>query len=335
MRIASIGLIAASLAALAGCGGGGGGSSTPPPGGGGPPLPVTTIVKVDVLWPVRSRAVNAPSSALSAVVTLKGAGSGGSDFTFSFDRDSSTTQHTSQHVSATEAVTGTWPMTIDFHAGRGGAGDLVATASPTVQLASDGTLKNPDGSTLGSINPSITVASVDITPGQSVLAGTTADLTFTARDAGGGVVAVSPGSAIFQTQSGSSVLGFVNGQAQGLAPGSASVTATVDGKTSPVVTVTVTSNTSVSVTPSSAALPIGGTRQLAATVTGQPAGGSSAVTWSVTEGAAGGSVSASGLYSAPAVPGTYHVVATSQYDGTKSATCTLTVQAGGATGTIQ
>jgi hypothetical protein len=37
----------------------------------------------------------------------------------------------------------------------------------------------------------------------------------------------------------------------------------------------------------------------------------STVTWSVAEGAAGGSIDASGRYTAPAVPGTYHVVATS------------------------
>jgi glucuronoarabinoxylan endo-1,4-beta-xylanase len=47
----------------------------------------------------------------------------------------------------------------------------------------------------------------------------------------------------------------------------------------------------------------------------------------VQEGSAGGGVSASGLYTAPSSGGTYHVVATSQADATKSASATVTVTA--------
>ena len=62
----------------------------------------------------------------------------------------------------------------------------------------------------------------------------------------------------------------------------------------------------------------------AATVTGTT---NTAVTWSVQEGAAGGTVSG-GIYTAPATPGTYHVVATSQANSGKSATAAVTVTAG-------
>jgi hypothetical protein len=51
------------------------------------------------------------------------------------------------------------------------------------------------------------------------------------------------------------------------------------------------------------------------------------VSWSVQEGAAGGSVSSSGVYTAPAAFGTYHVLATSHADPTQSATATITVAA--------
>ncbi len=51
-----------------------------------------------------------------------------------------------------------------------------------------------------------------------------------------------------------------------------------------------------------------------------------AVTWSVQE-ATGGTVDATGLYHAPAIPGTYHVVATSIADATQSATVAVTVVA--------
>ena len=57
-------------------------------------------------------------------------------------------------------------------------------------------------------------------------------------------------------------------------------------------------------------------------------GESTAVTWSVLEGASGGSVDASGKYTAPMSPGTYHVKATAQADPSKSATAAVSVQQG-------
>ncbi len=57
--------------------------------------------------------------------------------------------------------------------------------------------------------------------------------------------------------------------------------------------------------PSSSEVLVGGTLAFAAT-----ASDGSAVAWSLLEGAAAGSITAQGLYTAPASPGTYHVVAT-------------------------
>lgn len=48
-------------------------------------------------------------------------------------------------------------------------------------------------------------------------------------------------------------------------------------------------------------------------------------TWTVQEGAAGGSITNLGVYTAPQVVGTYHVIATSVADSTKSGTATITV----------
>lgn len=59
---------------------------------------------------------------------------------------------------------------------------------------------------------------------------------------------------------------------------------------------------------------LGTSRTFAATVTGTP---NTAVTWSVEEGAAGGSIDQAGVYTAPATPGDFHVVATSQEDPSK------------------
>jgi len=94
-----------------------------------------------------------------------------------------------------------------------------------------------------------------------------------------------------------------------------------------LATVTVVQDTAeiaVSVTPKNASALTGGKVQLAATVSGTTAGQSTAVTWSVQE-TSGGSVDATGLYTAPAAAGTFHVVAASVADPTKSDVATFQV----------
>lgn len=77
----------------------------------------------------------------------------------------------------------------------------------------------------------------------------------------------------------------------------------------------------VSVSPSSVTLNSGATQQFSASVSGNS---NTAVSWSVVE-SGGGSISASGLYTAPASAGTYHVLATSQADKSKTAQATVVV----------
>ena len=61
------------------------------------------------------------------------------------------------------------------------------------------------------------------------------------------------------------------------------------------------------------------------------------MTWRVQEGLAGGTVTTAGLYTAPALTGLYHVVATSTLDSTASATAPVQVHgaaiSGGVAGT--
>jgi hypothetical protein len=78
----------------------------------------------------------------------------------------------------------------------------------------------------------------------------------------------------------------------------------------------------ITVSPASGAVDGCQTLQFTATVTGST---NTAATWGVQEGAAGGTVSTSGLYTAPANPGTYHVVATSVADPSKSVVAAVTV----------
>ncbi|GFO68336.1 hypothetical protein GMLC_19150 [Geomonas limicola] len=84
----------------------------------------------------------------------------------------------------------------------------------------------------------------------------------------------------------------------------------------------VTPTVSVIVFPSSGTLAVSTTQQFSAQVTGSANTG---IIWSVSEGAAGGTITNSGLYSAPAAVGTYHVVATSVANPAKSTTITVTV----------
>src|SRR5438445_758268 len=79
----------------------------------------------------------------------------------------------------------------------------------------------------------------------------------------------------------------------------------------------------VAVTPAVSTVPSSGTQQFAAQVTGTA---DTAVVWTVQEGASGGAVDPTGLYTAPATAGTFHVVATSRADSTRSARINVTVQ---------
>lgn len=93
-------------------------------------------------------------------------------------------------------------------------------------------------------------------------------------------------------------------------------------------------NVTITISPTAAQVAAGEAHDFAATVTGS---GDTDVTWSVAEGSAagnvvsrgaqaqGGTVASMGVYVAPATPGTYHVVATSKADSSKSAAAEVLV----------
>lgn len=85
---------------------------------------------------------------------------------------------------------------------------------------------------------------------------------------------------------------------------------------------------SVAISPTTPTVVVNLTQQFTAVVSNST---NTTVTWSITEGATGGAITTGGLYTAPGTPGTYHVVATSVGDATKSATATVTVTAAPAT----
>ena len=92
-----------------------------------------------------------------------------------------------------------------------------------------------------------------------------------------------------------------------------SITGTADITVPPV---------SVMVSPATSTVFLGATQAFTANVGGTI---NTAATWTVQEGAAGGSITNLGVYTAPQVVGTYHVIATSVADSTKNGTATVTV----------
>jgi Kelch motif protein/galactose oxidase-like protein len=97
-------------------------------------------------------------------------------------------------------------------------------------------------------------------------------------------------------------------------------TSVADATQSATATITVPPFT-VMVSPPAPTVFLGAMQTFVATVTAT----NMAVTWTVQEGAAGGSITSTGVYTAPQVAGTYHVIATSVADATQSATATITV----------
>jgi len=78
----------------------------------------------------------------------------------------------------------------------------------------------------------------------------------------------------------------------------------------------------LSIEPEGARLPVGGQQHFS--VTTDPLSDLE-VTWRIQEGEVGGSISGDGVYTAPAQPGTYHVIAANSSDRSISATAAVTV----------
>jgi hypothetical protein len=173
-----------------------------------------------------------------------------------------------------------------------------------------------------------TVESVEVLPNSvSLQKGETRQLTAAARNAQGKAVV-----AALALRWKSSAPNVVSVSDEGLVTalgntGSAEIVAIYDEpghskESNPaLVTIKEQETVKVSVSPDHAACNVGGKVQFTATVSGSS---NSTVTWSVVEGG-GGAVTNNGLYTAPGVPGTYHVKAVSQADPNASGVATVEV----------
>ena len=91
------------------------------------------------------------------------------------------------------------------------------------------------------------------------------------------------------------------------------------------------SGVTISLSPTATTLSTGGTQTFMASVGNA---NNPSVTWSVQEGSSGGTITSAGVYTAPSTAGTYHVIATSVADNSKTAIATITTLAGGSSVTV-
>lgn len=106
-------------------------------------------------------------------------------------------------------------------------------------------------------------------------------------------------------------------------------TSQADPTKTAVVTITVANQ--VVINPANITINVADTAGFSASI---PGATEQAVSWGVLE-AGGGTMTATGMYTAPRVAGTYHVMATSVVDETQSGVVTINVQSGGVTGGIR
>lgn len=219
------------------------------------------------------------------------------------------------------STTGTYHVDATSTANPARKGSATVTVSAPTQpllLASPATL-SPTVASGGT-----TLTSVTITNGG---AGTLAVPTASVRLADGSAwlsASISGSAAPYAVSVRTSATNMAPGTYRG-AVDVASVGATNSPISIPVTFVVTAMPVVVAVAPTAAVLGYGEQATFTATV-GAAANG--AVDWSVQEGISGGTVSTSGVYTAPSVAGTYHVVATSVADPSRSASATVTVAAG-------
>lgn len=194
---------------------------------------------------------------------------------------------------------------------------LVAAATVLTLVACGGTADPGTGADPGTVAVTVTPPSAQLRPSaaQPFVAAVTGAANLSVQwqvvEANGGTI-----DATGQYTAPSST-GTFHVVATSLADGTKSATATVTVTSAPLVV-------TVSMSPQTKSVSSDGTVQFTATIGGTS---DTRVTWSVTEGSTGGTISASGLYQAPSSTGTFHVVAASVADGTKTATATVTVTA--------
>ena len=335
-------------------------TATPTPAPTPTPGPVT--VQASIAWGTRSRvttptttgAVPGLSSALSATISLPGAKAGGGDLTFTANRPVGFLGGIQNYSSPTQGQPGTYLLTVTFYSDYDAKGQAVGVAQANATILASGQISYTI-STVGKIQ-SVVVNGVS-TNGQAasnqLKVGTTGDLVYSLFDGtngSGNLLAQS----VIGTATGSGVAALVNSadtskativqgdRVTGLAPALVPVTVTVDGVTSAAFTLSLRSDAVFSVVNPGTTVTVSRGLPVAISVgiTGDPT--NAGVTFSGPQAVAGnpdntagvGTFTTTNLFSGtytapittnPALPYSYTVVATSNYDPSLTQTITFVV----------
>jgi hypothetical protein len=225
-------------------------------------------------------------------------------------------------TTAGESTSVTWSVPAGSGTINASTGVYVAPATAGTHVVTATSVATPSGTSTATVTVTpAPVIAVSVAPGAaSILTGGT--VTFTAT-----VTGTSAGQSTAATWSVPAGSGTINASTgvyvAPATPGAYVVTATSVADTSKKATATVTVTAppvAIAISPPTATLDACKGQVFTATITNSS---NTAVTWSIVE--AGGGTITNGAYFAPSAAGTYHVLAVSQADSTKTAQATITV----------
>lgn len=214
MRVLKYVIFAFLAILLVGCGGSGGNFATP---------------SVAISWPDLGRAVNAPTYAGSALITLQSTVYVQPEASWVVDRPSSSVGKTISYKFGSSIKTGPYVLTVSFYSGSGASGSPVALAISSVRVDTNGNLTDSAGGPLGNIAYAATFNSISLDI-QSVSKDQTKKLVATGLS-NGLIVALPQDQVAYSIVENPQNASISNGSITGLKEGDAKVQMTLDSIT--------------------------------------------------------------------------------------------------------
>ncbi len=211
----AIGVTAAALLAIGGCGGGAG-------------IPTKTYT-LSVTWPQRVRDITAPASAQSLRMVIKGILPNGSDYEMILNRPKELGPVTKTYTFKAAFLTIATPVYVDFLSDYDASGQVVANGSGTTTTSGNGVTGS--NISIPAITASSKIATLVVPRMQRLDPFGSKDLQFSALDSSGAIIAIPYGACLWATED-ESIISFFKGTANGVGRGWTNVTARVDGLTS-------------------------------------------------------------------------------------------------------